>query len=84
MAAQEMCCKFDDWFCPRDRVGPAAGCLEHGSMLMNVWDPQSAGIFLTSMRLLGHAVLQSVEALCYKLEGRGLDSRRCHWNFSLT
>jgi len=23
-------------------------------------------------------------ALCYKLEGRGFDSRWCHWNFSLT
>ena len=27
---------------------------------------------------------QLVEALRYKLEGRGFDSRRCHWNFSLT
>ena len=26
---------------------------------------------------------QLVEALCYKLEGRGFDSRWCHWNFSL-
>jgi hypothetical protein len=25
-----------------------------------------------------------VEALCYKPEGRGFDSRWCHWNFSLT
>ena len=25
-----------------------------------------------------------VEALRYKLEGRGFDSRWCHWNFSLT
>jgi hypothetical protein len=24
-----------------------------------------------------------VEALCYKPEGRGFDSRWCHWNFSL-
>jgi hypothetical protein len=31
-----------------------------------------------------HAVAQLVEALRYKLEGRGFDSRRCHWNFSLT
>jgi hypothetical protein len=23
-------------------------------------------------------------ALCYKPEGRGFDSGRCHWNFSLT
>jgi hypothetical protein len=25
-----------------------------------------------------------VKALCYKPEGRGIDSRWCHWNFSLT
>jgi hypothetical protein len=34
--------------------------------------------------LKGHAVAQLVEALCYKSEGRGFDSRWCHWNFSLT
>ena len=33
---------------------------------------------------LGHVVAQLVEALCYKLEGRGFDSRWCHWNYSLT
>jgi len=32
----------------------------------------------------GHAVAQMVEALRYKSEGRGFDSRCCHWNFSLT
>jgi hypothetical protein len=30
-----------------------------------------------------YAVAQLVEALRYKPEGRGFDSR-CHWNFSLT
>jgi len=25
-----------------------------------------------------------VRVLCYKSEGRWVDSRRCHWNFSLT
>jgi hypothetical protein len=25
-----------------------------------------------------------VEALSYKPEGRGIDSRWCHWNFSVT
>jgi len=29
-------------------------------------------------------VAQSVEALRYKPEDRGFDSRWCHWNFSLT
>ena len=32
----------------------------------------------------GHAVAQLVEAPRYKPEGRGFDSRWCHWNFSLT
>ena len=32
---------------------------------------------------IGHAVAQLVEALRYKSEGRGFDSRWCHWNFSL-
>jgi hypothetical protein len=32
----------------------------------------------------GHAVAQFVEALRYKPEGRGFNSRWCHWNFSLT
>jgi hypothetical protein len=30
-----------------------------------------------------HAVAQLVEALSYKPEGRGFDSRWCHWNLSL-
>jgi hypothetical protein len=29
-------------------------------------------------------VWQSVEALRYKPEGLGFDTRWCHWNFSLT
>jgi hypothetical protein len=29
-------------------------------------------------------VAQLIEALRYKLEGRGFDSHWCHWNFSLT
>ena len=31
-----------------------------------------------------HTVAQLVEALLYKPEGRGFDSRWCHWDFSLT
>ena len=30
---------------------------------------------------MGHAVVQLVEALCYKPKGRGFDSRWCHWIF---
>jgi hypothetical protein len=32
----------------------------------------------------GHLVAQLVEALCYKPEGCGFDSRWCNSNFSLT
>ena len=32
----------------------------------------------------GHAVAQLVEALRYKPEGHGFDSRWCHSNFSLS
>jgi hypothetical protein len=31
-----------------------------------------------------HVVAQLFEALRYKSEGRGFDSRLCHWNFLLT
>jgi hypothetical protein len=41
-------------------------------------------IFLVLISLGGHAVAQLVEALRYKPEGRGFDSRWCHWKFSLT
>ena len=32
----------------------------------------------------GNEVAQLAEALRYKSEGRGFDSRWCHWNFLLT
>jgi len=32
----------------------------------------------------GYMVAQFFEALLYKLEGSGFNSRWCHWNFSLT
>ena len=42
-------------------------------------------LFCVAMYVLwGHAVAQLAEALRYRPEGRGLDSRWCHWNFSLT
>ena len=34
--------------------------------------------------VIGHTVAQLVEALRYKPEGCGFDSRWCNWNFSLT
>jgi hypothetical protein len=39
---------------------------------------------ITSLRIMGYPVAHLVGALRYKPEGRGFDSRWCHWNFSLT
>ena len=36
-----------------------------------------------TMVIVGHAMAHLIEALRYKLESHGLDSRWCHWNFSL-
>jgi hypothetical protein len=36
------------------------------------------------LQVVGQAVAQLVEALRYKPERRGFDSRWCHWNFLLT
>jgi len=33
---------------------------------------------------MGHAVAQLADALRYKPEGRGFDSRCCQWKFSFT
>jgi len=51
--------------------------------------PASADAICTVLQQLqmwsvGHAVVQFVEALRYKPQGRGFDSQWCHWNFSLT
>jgi len=40
--------------------------------------------FILLAVVVGHAVAQLVEALRYKPEGRGFDSRWCHWNFLFT
>jgi hypothetical protein len=37
-----------------------------------------------SGNIWGYAVSQLVEAMRYRSEGRGFDSRWCHWKFSLT
>jgi len=41
-------------------------------------------IFIITFTRMGHAVAHLVEALRYKPESRGFDSRLCHWNFSLS
>jgi len=40
--------------------------------------------FFISFKVLRYGVARLVEALRYKPEGRGLDSRWSYWNFSLT
>jgi hypothetical protein len=45
---------------------------------------QDEPIFPMHLYKKWHAVTQLVDALRYKLTGRGFDFRRCHWNFSLT
>jgi hypothetical protein len=40
-------------------------------------------IYVSSHLLVGYAVAQLVEVLRYKLQGCGLDSQWCPWNFSL-
>jgi hypothetical protein len=47
----------------------------------SLWTGQ---IYLFLLIHLGHAVVQFVEVLHYKPEGRGCDSRWSHWNFSVT
>ena len=51
--------------------------------------PSSGRTLVTCLKLsaycnVGDAVAQLVEALRYKMKGRGFDTRWCHWNFSLT
>jgi hypothetical protein len=59
-------------------IGGGGGCKTKCDLIRNF------KIFImVEMSLWGHAVVQIVEALCYKLKGRGFDSQ-CHWNFSLT
>jgi hypothetical protein len=47
-------------------------------------DIYSFGFYFLYQFRLGVRGCAVVEALRYKPEGRGIDSRWCHWNFSLT
>jgi hypothetical protein len=46
--------------------------------------PVKVLIYRRNLLPWGYAVAQLVEALHYKPEGRGFDSRWSHWNFSVT
>jgi hypothetical protein len=70
----------DHKFCVNKCVAGGFWRLLEGSnveRLYHVWT------FELSVSELKHAVVQLVEALRYKMEGRGFYSRRCHWDFSL-
>jgi hypothetical protein len=41
-------------------------------------------VFSSLHNRMGHAAVQLVDALRYKPEGRGIDSRWCHWNILVT
>jgi hypothetical protein len=51
--------------------------------IYNVFPVQST-LYYIYMTFYKVAVVQMVEALCFKPEGRGFDSRWCNWKFSLT
>jgi len=53
---------------------------QHKFILCNNLKMLYAWLIFSSFLIVG----QLVEALHYKADGRGFDSRRCHWNFSLT
>jgi len=60
------------------------------SVHANAGRPQKGTELLTTHLIasitqsMGYVVAQLVEALHYNSEVRGFDSRRFHWNFSLT
>jgi hypothetical protein len=60
-------CAFYSWYCL------------HG---LHFWSPCLSLIFCKLLES-AYAVAQLVEALRYKPEGRGFDSRWCHWNLHL-
>jgi hypothetical protein len=56
----------------------------HASIPLTLQFPYyRAHISYTHILLLGHAVAQLVETLCYKPEGREFNSQCGHWIFQL-
>ena len=65
-----------------DRLSPAGARLPK---LIEITYRNEVCMYYIHLAILqGHAVAQLVEALRYKSEGRGFDSRWCQWNVSLT
>ena len=63
----------------RDFPYPSITALVHKQPLI-----QWVTTLFSGGKVAGVKVVQLVEALRYKSEGRGFDSRWYHWNFSLT
>jgi hypothetical protein len=61
--------------CLEDSIAKDACCVDQAIGL------QPLGLSLGPAVVVGNAVAQLVEALRYKPEGRGFDSRWCHWIF---
>ena len=51
-----------------------------------MWNVFKSGLYFALLKDTEgeHEMAHLVETLRYKPEGRGFDSRWCHWNFSLT
>ena len=58
--------------------------LQCGTLFSGVPKQGCYMFYLYYMSQPEHALVQLVEALRYKPEGRKFDSLRIHWNFSLT
>ena len=65
-------------------VNSAVNTGKNGKSNCQCWKTICLPVLTVARDVTGHAVAQLVEALRYKSEGRGFDSRWCHWNFSLT
>jgi hypothetical protein len=72
-----------DKIVPLYKQPPTGGKIGHHPVLPSVYDNNSI-INSTTIVRPGYAVEQLVEALRYKPEGHGFDSRWCQRNFSLT
>jgi hypothetical protein len=52
-------------------------------VISNYVDFTTVLVYLGYVNIVSYAAAHLVEALRYKSEGRGFDSRWCHWNFLL-
>jgi len=75
------CADFD--ICYKWRIGVGDICTNILGLLQEVMTLEMCQTLFTLIIdvSLGHAVAQFVEALRYKPEGRGFDSRCCYWKF---